>query len=164
MKKIILSVAVLALLFSGCKKKTDDPAPAKTTTENLTAHSWKISGAVSNVPIDADADKNVTTPNTTDLWNGGFYDACSKDNIFTFSANGTGTYADAGVPCGGAASTSFTWVLSGNALTITIGTAPNTFVQMATIASIDDNTFKLALAQDTDDNNVSYIETDTFTK
>ena len=165
MKKIILSAAILATFITGCKKK-DDPAPTttKTTTQYLTAHSWKISGAVSNVAIDADGDGNVTTPNTTDLWNGGFYSTCDKDDILTLAANGTGTYADAGVSCGGPASTSLTWTLSGNTLTLTIGTAPNLVVETISITSVDDNTLKVALPQDTDDNNVVFTETDTFVK
>jgi len=159
MKKIILSVAILSLFVLACKKKKDDPAPTtttKTTAQYLTAHTWKTSGAVSNVPIDADDDSS--TPNTTDIW--GSEDACDKDDVVSFAANGTGTYTDAGITCSSTTVQNFTWALSNNVITISFTGGSQTL----TIVSVDDNTLKIALPADTDDNNVSYIETDTYSK
>jgi len=165
MKKIILSVAVLAVFFTGCKKKEDDPAPSqpqsKSKTELLTAHAWKFSGAVSNVAIDADEDD--TTPDSKDIWNE-FYDDCEKDDLYTFSSNNTGTVNDAGTACDPSGSFSFTWVLTGNNLVVTTGSGANTHIQNFTLVSVDDNTLKLNYPEDEDVNGVKYIETDTYTK
>lgn len=175
MKKIILSVAILATCLTACKKKSDDPAPTqvvvnppvttKTTTEYLTAHSWKTSGSVSNVAIDADDDAN--TPATTDIWNQN-YGVCEKDDNVNFAANGTGTYTDAGITCNPTGSSSFTWTLTGNNIEITStfdpGTGPITITSILTIISIDDNTLKVNLEANTDPNGVVYVETNTFIK
>jgi len=165
MKKIILSVAVLAVFFTGCKKKEDDPAPSQTQskskTELLTAHSWKFTGSVSNVAIDTDDD--ASTPNTKDLYNEWSLD-CEKDDIYTFSANNTGTINDAGTVCDPNGSITFTWVLSGNTLVLSTGTGANTYVETMTLVSIDDNTLKVNYAEDEDPNGVKYIQTDTYTK
>lgn len=167
MKKIILSVAILATCLTACKKKSDDPAPVttKTTTEYLTAHSWKTSGSVSNVAIDADDDAN--TPATTDIWNQN-YDVCEKDDNVNFAANGTGTYTDAGITCNPTGSFSFTWTLTGNNIEVTStfdpGTGPITNTSILKIISIDDNTLKVNLEDNTDPNGVVYVETNTFIK
>jgi len=160
MKKIILSVAVLAILFTGWKKK-DDPAPTKTNAEYLTAHTWKFSGAVSNVAIDADDD--ATTPDSKDLWNQ-YYSDCYKDDLYTFSSNNTGTITDAGIVCNPTTSISFAWTLNGNSLLVTSGTGANANIGNFTIVSINDNTLKLNNPEYQDPNGVNYIETDTYIK
>jgi len=162
MKKIILSVAVLAILFTGCKKKEDNPAPSTTTktkTEYLTAHSWKISGSVSDVTIDADDNSN--TPDTKDLWSQ-FYDACEKDDVFTFAANGTGTFTDAGTPCTPSNSQDITWTLTNNGVIVVTILGNGSFG--LTIVSIDDNTLKLSYPTQQDPNGKDFIVTETFIK
>jgi hypothetical protein len=161
MKKIILSVAILAVLFTGCKKKDDDPTPVttKTKAELLTAHTWKQTGSVSNVAIDADED--ASTPDTKDLWTEK-YDECEKDDTYTFKADGTGSFTDAGTVCENDESYDFTWKLINN----------NTEVEMIVqgytltvgLVSVDDNTLKVSLPEQADVNEVVYTETITLTK
>lgn len=80
-KRVLLLSGLLSLLIlsNGCSKDEDDPPPAKTKTELLTAAPWKydkIDPAIAE----------------------GFIE-CFIDNIVTFKADGSGTCPDTGVAC-----------------------------------------------------------------
>ncbi|WP_299251268.1 lipocalin family protein [uncultured Cytophaga sp.] len=159
MKKIILSIAILATFFTACKKKKDDPAP-KTTTDYLTAHSWKTSDMVSNVDIDYD--KNPNTPDSKDIR--AQSKDCAKDDIIVFLPNGTGVSTDAGLVCypDDPNTTPFTWTLNGNKIVLTFNQI--SYTSEGTIVYIDDNTLKITFSPDIDNNGVIYSETDTLIK
>jgi hypothetical protein len=62
--------------------------------------------------------KDTPTSPETDYYNQFFTDACERDDILTLNANGTYTYADAGVKCSPTSDDTGNWSLAGNILTI----------------------------------------------
>jgi hypothetical protein len=159
MKKIILSVAVLAVLFTGCKKKDDDPTPTPKSTSTkvslLTAHPWAYTAAVADKPVDVDGDGN----SSTDVYSQ--ESICQTDVDYTFNSNKTGTVSG---DCGGTVSPGswgFAWTFNASETTI-ITTVAGDITNM-TILQLDANTLKVSYP-DTDDNNLDYINTLTFTK
>lgn len=97
----LLLVIASGALLTGCKKDkdNDDEPTAKTKTELISTGSWKFSSAtVSGI--------NVAS----------FIQACQKDNILTFQANGSGSIDEGLTKCnGGDAQTSpFTWNFTTN--------------------------------------------------
>jgi hypothetical protein len=161
MKKLILSVAILATCLSACKKKSNDPAPMyKTTSQYLTAHSWKTTGATADKPVNYDG--NSSTPPSADVWSQ--EQACQKDDIVTFKADGTGTYVDAGVTCSTNVVTNFTWSLNSNnelVVNVSKGTLGGTYTQTSTITNINDTNLSFSFST-TDRDNLAYTETDSF--
>jgi hypothetical protein len=168
MKKIILSVAILATFLTACKKKKDDSVPtpviiAKTTTQYLTAHPWKIAGSVTDVPIDAD--DNASTPDTTDLWDEG-YAPCEKDDVWSYFADSTGTFTDAGTVCPSNTTPikDYTWTLTNNELVITFSGHGHGASLYYTLISVDDNTLKLSAPSRKDPHGKAYVQTITYIK
>lgn len=103
MNKLILLAVVLfasSFLFS-CGK--DDPAP--TNTDYIIKSSWRF-------------DKAMT--GNTDV--SGFVNACYKDNVMTFRANGDGTFDEGATKCnaGDPQSTNFTWNFTNNGSTLNV--------------------------------------------
>jgi hypothetical protein len=80
MKKLLLP-ALLTTLIISCNKKGDLP---KTKTTLLTQFSWKFSAATVG---GADASSAI--------------EPCRKDNVLSFSANGTGTADEGAIKCNG---------------------------------------------------------------
>ena len=103
-KLLILSTAVVALLTTSCKKDND-------TTCTLSSSS--ISGAykIASILYKADAQ----TP-AVDIFTAS--DACEKDDILTFSSNGTWTKSEGATSCSPANTDSGNWSLVGSILTI----------------------------------------------
>lgn len=169
MKKIILSVAIIATCLTACKKKSDDPAPTtpvattKTTSEYLTAHSWKTSGSTADKPVNYDGDPN--TPASADVW--AQYKSCSKDDIVTFNADGTGSSSDAGVQCSTNATiiSNFTWTLTpdNKNLILSISANSQTYTYTNTLNYIDDNNLSFS-SSNTDEDDLDYIQTVSFVK
>lgn len=79
LKTINFFLLAIVFLYAGCTRD-EDKKPA-TKTELLTAAPWKFSQA----GIDLNMDGTIDQPLRPDL-----IPACSTDNIFTFSTNGTG--------------------------------------------------------------------------
>jgi hypothetical protein len=158
MKKLILSVAILATCLSACKKKSNDPAP-KTTSQYLTAHSWKTTGATADKPVNYDG--NSSTPPSSDVWSQ--EQACEKDNIVTFKADGTGTFVDAGITCStNNTVTNFTWSLnSNNEIVINYSYGISTYTDTFTITNISDTNLSYSFSKK-DQDNLAYTETDSF--
>lgn len=78
-------------IFTGCDKN-NDPAP-KTKTELLTQASWKFSSA---------------SAAGTDITNNPAI-VCIKDDVVTFSANGSGTVTEGTVVCNPTTAGNITW-------------------------------------------------------
>jgi len=103
-KLLILSTAVVALLTTSCKKDND-------TTCTLSSSS--ISGAykIASILYKADAQTPAVDIITT-------YDACEKDDILTFSSNGTWTQSEGATSCSPSNSDNGNWSLVGETLSV----------------------------------------------
>ncbi|MBI5373360.1 MAG: hypothetical protein HZA79_15155 [Sphingobacteriales bacterium] len=86
----ILLPAASLLLCTGCQK---DSAPAKTKTQLMTQASWKFSSA---------------SAAGTDITNNAAI-ACIKDDVVTFSSNGTGSITEGTIVCSPTTAGNFTW-------------------------------------------------------
>lgn len=102
-KLILLAVVSFTVLsFSSCNKN-DNPPPSN--TDYITKSSWKFDKAMTG-----GADVS------------GFVDACHKDNVMTFQANGNGTFDEGGAKCntGDPQTTNFTWNFTNNGSTLNV--------------------------------------------
>lgn len=100
MKKIFVLTVLSGILFSSCKKdKTCDLNSASL------AGSYSISSL-----------KYKQTPTSAEVDVLSSFNACERDDIFTFNANSTFNYQDAGTVCSPSGSFNDTWSLSGNTL------------------------------------------------
>ncbi len=111
-KGLLLALALPLFLFTSCEK--DDQKPNCETTMASLAGTYKITAADYKLTANAPA-QNVLTQ---------MFEPCQLDDTQTIEANGTWTYTDAGVQCGG--NQTGTWSLSGN--TFTIGGETGTIV------------------------------------
>ena len=164
MKKIILSVAVLAVFFTGCKKKEDDPAPStpssKSKTELLTANTWIQTGATASKSVDYDGDGNSSLDVFTQM------DACEKDDFINFNnTNNTksGTINEGANSCDADPNdvNAFTWALNSTESILTL--AASGFSVDMTLVEVTGTTLKLSYETE-DDNGLEYIQTDTYSK
>lgn len=101
MQKLLLSLAAISasaiLFFTACNKEGEGNHP-KTNTDLLTQASWKFDHAT------AVGFGDVTAQ----------IDACYKDNIITFSSNGTGNVSEETIVCSPTTSGNFTWTFQSN--------------------------------------------------
>ena len=104
MNKLILLTAVLFIssFFTGCDK---NDSPPKTNTDYIIQGTWKFEKATSM---------------GTDV--SGFLNACYKDNVMTFVANGSGTFDEGPTKCnsGDPQTTNFTWNFTNNGSTLNV--------------------------------------------
>ena len=106
MKKTTLFL-LTGLLFFACNKSTQ-PEPCTTSPTSvsgsykITAYTYKASPA--SVEMDYFA---IIMP-----------EACERDDIYTFNANGTYTRADRGAVCALSRNDNGTWSLSGSIMTV----------------------------------------------
>lgn len=105
MKKVILSLSVITLLATSCKKEKDEQTSVTPTKENLTG-SYMLS------KITAKYGSSEEQPVTEQL-----YQACERDDIYKLNADLTYQVVDAGAKCD--TDHSDTWSLT-NASTIII--------------------------------------------
>src|SRR5689334_22939443 len=87
----VSAVAILIVVFAGCKKSSS--VHVKTKTELITQNSWKLNTAV------AAGFGDVTSQ----------IPACSRDNIYTFVSNGSGTINESTSVCSPSQAGPFTW-------------------------------------------------------
>ena len=105
MKSNYLFAALLSIAFISCDKKDDDKAEGETKTQLITSSAWKYDNA------GADNDRN----GTIDLSLNSSIDACLKDNMITFSANGTANINESTIVCTGASpNTTVNWSFANN--------------------------------------------------
>jgi hypothetical protein len=102
----ITTLILVLFIVSSCGKD-DDPIVVKTKTQLLTQSSWKFKSAFVG---------------TTDY--SGFLQTCQKDNILTFSSNGSGNIDEGLTKCNGAdpQNTLFTWNFQTNETILFIST------------------------------------------
>ena len=106
MKKTILALSMLSLIFVSCKKDEDDE-PVTPTKENLTGSFKKTGHVVAGVNIFNNSDPSMN-----------MYEACERDDIYTFNANGTYTRTEGGAVCTPSRTENGTWSLSGSTMTV----------------------------------------------
>jgi hypothetical protein len=104
MKQSFIILFALVTLFSSCKK---DSTP--TCDLNLT----NISGTYKITSLIYKAD--ATTPETDVFL---LYDACQKDDLFSFNANGTYVISEGATSCSPSNSDSGNWSLGGTTIII----------------------------------------------
>jgi len=160
MKKVLLIGSALSvLLLTNCKKKKDEPTPAKSRTELLTQHSWRLASSTA----DSEVDLNGDATSSTDLMSEKA--ACEKDDIITFSANGsprTGSKDEGPTKCGSDQSTTFNWSFNDVESVIKIKALWLT-VEEYTIEQLDENTLKVIYSTK-DKNDKTYKGTDVYVK
>jgi len=161
MKKVILSVAVLAVIFTGCKKNDDDPAPSKTKTELLTANTWILSGATADKSVDYDGNGNSSIDVFSQM------DACEKDDFTIFLNNDnikSGISYEGALPCNGGTANdvyAFTWAFNSTETILT--TSFDGDSSDVILVELTDTTLKISYTA-IDSNDLSYIKTVTLTK
>ena len=101
---IAISSLMLVVLMSGnCSK--DETPPTATKTEMISSSNWRFEKATAN---GFDISASV--------------DPCIKDNIITFSANGSGTIAEGAIVCSPPTASAFTWNFQTNETVLHLST------------------------------------------
>jgi len=99
---IALSNLLFVVLISGNCNKDETPA---TKTEMITSSNWRFEKATAS---GFDVSSQV--------------DACIKDNVITFSANGTGTIVEGPIICVPPTASAFTWSFQSNETVLSLST------------------------------------------
>ncbi|HET9824000.1 MAG TPA: lipocalin family protein [Chitinophagaceae bacterium] len=107
MKKLLLFPLMLMVVCS-CKKNKDNN-PSCTTNVTSISGSYKITAYTYKASASAQEIDYYTTL---------FPDACDRDNVLSFNANGTYQLIDAGIVCSPSGDDNGTWSLSGNTITV----------------------------------------------
>ena len=108
MKKTLLSITILAILFSSCKK--DDKIQDVPLTKENVAGSYKLMTVESKV--------GTQRSTVTDAWFE-FFGTCSKDDITIYNTNGSYAINDVGTVCDPSNDNSGQWDVS-NSTTLNI--------------------------------------------
>jgi Lipocalin-like domain len=108
MKKIAFILTAGILVFTACKKKTEDVV-APTTCELTTAG---ITGSYKATKIEYTTGGGGYIDVTS-----GVLDACERDDTYNFNANGVFVYTDAGTTCSPNGSGTGTWSVTSGKLT-----------------------------------------------
>src|SRR5688500_12114377 len=126
--RILFFLLVAYSLNTACQKDDTPPPSTKSVAERLTQQTWIFQEA------GLDGDKNGTVDQQDP-----YLQACKKDNLVTFSANGTGVNDEGATVCnaGDPQTIPFVWSLSNGDKNLTVD---NTTV---TIQEITDNTMKV---------------------
>jgi hypothetical protein len=103
MKKTLLAIFAIPVIFSSCKKDNEETCELSMSTlagtYKLTSMRYKPNGGTESEVI-------------------GVLPACQLDDLTTFNVNGSFTYQDAGVACSPNGSYPGNWNLSGSTITI----------------------------------------------
>ena len=163
MKKIIFTVAALALLSTACKKSKDDPSPTsnKSSAELLSDHSWKLQSSMADKQVDTDGDG--TSSNNVYEQNEG----CRNDDIINFTNSDktekSGTVDAGNSKCFGDIQTkAFTWkMLTEN----TVEVKGWFYYEQFTIDNFSIANTKMTVHFTTkDENGLEYKQTDVYVK
>lgn len=100
---VLGSLFLISMSFINCQKSESDPP--KTKTELITQSSWKFDNAKAGT---TDVSSQIT--------------ACQKDNIVTFSSNGTGNVNESAIICSPSTAATFTWTFQTNETVLNIST------------------------------------------
>jgi hypothetical protein len=104
--KFILGFLTTIVLFSACKKDSNNNNKPKTNTDLITQASWKFSAA------SAAGFGDVSS----------YIPACYKDNTYTFVSDGSGSVDESTNICAPSSAGPFTWSFTSNEDTLHIST------------------------------------------
>jgi hypothetical protein len=112
-QKPLMLLFLCVVSLSACKKDSDDE---KSNTEKLTVSAWKYEKA--EVDLDKDGDGDTPIPDSE-------IEACERDNIIVFKADGTGTIDEGPSKCNTSdpQSMGFTWTFKDGEKIINFPTA-----------------------------------------
>lgn len=112
MRNIFILLSLATVVFSGCKKDDSDPAPTTSKTTILAQQSWKFN----NAGLDPNKDGTIDTDVSNQIPD------CLKDNILSFSTNGSGSLDEGAAKCnsGDPQTTPFTWNFVSNETLINV--------------------------------------------
>ncbi len=110
MKKALIALSCLTLVFASCKKDKDEAADSSAITTQNIAGTYTY-GSVT-VKEDSNAPEDIT-----DYW---FDEPCAKDDQISLNVNGTVLFADAGVKCNPPGDDTGIWALTANNTKINI--------------------------------------------
>ena len=108
MKKIALIVLSTIVLYSCKKDSKNEPQPCTISTTAISGP-YKITAVTY---------KENATATEIDYMNILFPDACQRDDVYTFKADGSYQIADVGLACSPSGNDNGTWALVGNNLQI----------------------------------------------
>ena len=147
---LTIPLSLLFILAGSCNKDNDEPT--KTKTELLTSAVWKLASHITNPAQDLDGDGQS---DDTDVL--ATYDACDKDDLTSFSANGSGQVSEGVLKCDPAdpATYPFTWQWNSNETILSL------LGQDFTLIELTSSTLKVSFTYS--DSGVTYTETMTFT-
>jgi hypothetical protein len=147
MKKTILALSMLSLVFVSCKKDDKDPDPITPTKENLTA-SYKMTGMTwAGVNVFNNADENAN-----------FVEACERDDVYTLKADLTAERTDAGTQCSPASTATGSWEFTSSNNTILISDLSTTMDIEGTVKSWNGKTLVV------EDNSAGFVISVTLQK
>jgi len=137
MKKILLSVAAIALLFAACNK--EDKNDTKTRTEYLTSGNWYVH-----------SDKDIQTAPTDTTYDyiaDSSYAPCDLDDFIKFNTDGTVVFDEGASKCSSLDPQSFSasWEFINNEqdIAVTFGDSTSTIKDTFHVSALDDNTFSM---------------------
>lgn len=161
-KLITASLLVGTVIFTNCKKDEKDPeptpapAPALTNTQKLTGKNFKLTAST------VDPAYNNGTTLVTNWYNQ--LEACVKDDLLNFNANGTFTSDEGASKCDSddPQTTSGTWLWSTDEKILTVKVSGQTTGTSLNVVQNDGTTLKVTYEYEED--NTKYTFTDTYTK
>jgi hypothetical protein len=174
-KKIIslygLSLAVLlsAVLLTNCKKDTPapepeptpapTPPPPPTNTEKLTGKNFKLTALTVNPGL------NVSGTVITDLYTN-LMEACEKDNLLSFTADGKYKEDEAGSKCDPTDPqvVTGTWSFNSTESIVTLKADGATLADNLNIVTNDGTTLKFTSEATDPNTSIKYVFTYTYTK
>ena len=126
MKKALLALSLLGLVFTSCKKDNDEPKQITATKANLVGTYVMIAATVS----DGTTTTNVFNNSDENL---NWFDPCTRDDQYKLNADLSYNVIDAGTVCSPSNNSSGTWDLTNSTTFIMDG-------DVATIKSFDGHT------------------------
>ena len=165
MKRIGLFLPIFILIFTNCKKKSDDGTlliPYE--TKLLTAHQWFLTDVTANKPVDCNGDGISSTDVYSQM------KACDLDDIWLYSIttqnnNLLGTVNEGSNSCFliPNSSNEFFWSFTSKKTLTTSWIDYYGTLRVVTILELDNETLKVSY-ETFDENHLSYIRTETYSK
>lgn len=136
MKKILLTTVVASLLFISCKKDDDKKEEASTSRTEMLAGTNSKSWSIDKFTINGE--------DVTHTW----IEACDKDNVTSFFANGNLTFDEGATKCdsNSAQTEEGTWRFVNNETSIVMTSEDLT--DTANIGTLTNNTLSIVLMYD----------------
>lgn len=94
-RKVGLALAMVLLIGASCQKSGENSSnSSKSKTQLLTQKNWKIVAHTVNPAVDLNGDGTADSDVFATV-----YEACNKDDIYSFETNGTGTVDEGPTKC-----------------------------------------------------------------